>query len=208
MKILQVSADYFKDIYLEESITLLQKGEVICIPTDTLYSVATDPDNQEAVEKLYRIKNRDLDVPLTLIGSCKEEILPYVLDWTPIAEKLSQGLTMILKKSFKVPDYVVSGLDTVGVRIPNHPVILKILEEYGKPLAVSSANLSGNAGSITGRHVAEELSDTELSLILDAGKTPLSEQATIIDLSGDVPVIIREGAITKEAINIDLAKIA
>lgn len=88
-------------------------------------------------------------------------------------------------------------------------LLLKIFEEYGKPLAVSSANLSGNAQSITGRHVAEELSDTELSLILDAGKTPLSEQATIIDLSGDVPVIIREGArITKEAINIDLAKIA
>lgn len=90
MKILQVSADYFKDIYLEESITLLQKGEVICIPTDTLYSITTNPDNQEAVEKLYRIKKSRLDVPLTLIGSCKEEILPYVLDWTPIAEKLSQ----------------------------------------------------------------------------------------------------------------------
>lgn len=213
MKILQVSADYFKDIYLEEAITLLQKGEVICVPTDTLYIVATALDNQEAVEKLYRIKNRDLEIPLTLVGSCKEEILPYVLDWTPIAEKLSQdfwpgGLTMILKKSFKVPDYVVSGLDTVGVRIPNHPVILKILEEYGKPLAVSSANLSGNAGSITGRHVAEELFDTELALLLDAGKTQLSEQATIIDLSLETPVIIREGAITKEIIDLDLAKIA
>lgn len=212
MRIVQVSADYFKDIYLDESITLLQKGEVICFPTDTLYSVGTDPDNQEAVEKLYRIKNRPPEVPLTLIGANKEELLPYVLDWTPIAEKLSQdfwpgGLTMILKKSFKVPDYIVSGLDTVGVRIPNHPVILKILEEYGKPLAVSSANLSGNAGSSTGRHVAEELYETELSLLLDAGKTPSSEQSTIIDLSGDVPVIIREGVISSEAINMDVAKI-
>lgn len=213
MKILQVSGDNFKDIYLEESITLLQKGEVIAFPTDTLYCVGTDPDNIEAIEKLYRIKNRDPEIPLTLIGANKEELLPYVLDWTPIAEKLSQdfwpgGLTMILKKSFKVPDYVVSGLDTVGVRIPNHPVILKILEEYGKPLAVSTANLSGNAGSITGRHVAEELYETELALLLDSGKTQLSEQATIIDLSGDTPEIIREGIIKKETIDLDLAEIA
>ncbi|RYX98690.1 Sua5/YciO/YrdC/YwlC family protein, partial [bacterium] len=136
----------------------------------------------------------------------------YVLDWTPVAEKLSQdfwpgGLTMILKKSFKVPDYVVSGLDTVGVRIPNHPVIIKILEEYGKPLAISSANLAGNAASSTGRHVAEELYETELAFLLDAGKTPLSEQSTIIDLSGDKPIIIREGVISAEIINMDVEKI-
>lgn len=212
MRIVQVSADYFKDIYLDEAITLLQKGEVIAFPTDTLYAVGTDLDNKLAIEKLYRIKNRSSDVPLTILGANKEDLLPYVLDWSPIAEKLSQnfwpgGLTMILKKSFKVPDYVVSGLDTVGVRIPNHPVIIKILEEYGKPLAVSSANLAGNAGSSTGRYVAEELYETELSLLLDAGKTPLSEQSTIIDLSGDNPVIIREGVISTEIINMDITKI-
>ncbi len=211
MKILQVSADYFKDDYLDQAITLLQKGEVICFPSDTLYLVGTDLDNKSAIEKLYRIKNRDFEVPLTILGANKEDLLNYVLDWTPVAEKLSQdfwpgGLTMILKKSFKVPDYVVSGMDTVGIRIPNHPVIIKILEEYGKPLAVSGANLSGNAGSSTGRHIAEELYDTELSLLLDAGRTPLSEQSTIIDISGDNVVIVREGIISTDKILNDLVK--
>ena len=212
MKILQVSADYFKPNIVEDAITLLQKGEVIAFPTDTLYGLGVDLTNEDAIRKLYSVKNRPEELPLILLGSSKEELLPYVLAWTPLAEKLSEefwpgGLTIILKKSFKVPDFVVSNMDTVGIRVPNHPVILKILEEYGKPLATSSANLSGNASSSTGRHVAEELADTDLALLLDAGKTPESEQSTIIDLSGDEPIIIREGSISAETLQIDLSKI-
>jgi L-threonylcarbamoyladenylate synthase len=212
MRILQVSADYFKASYVDDAITLLQKGEVIAFPTDTLYGVGVDIDNEEAVKKLYEIKERPPELPLILLGASKEDLLPYVLDWTPLAEKLSEefwpgGLTIILKKSFKVPDYVVSNMDTVGIRVPNHPVILKILEEYGKPIATSSANTSGNASSCTGRHVAEELYNTELALLLDAGKTPESEQSTLIDLSGDEPVILREGIIPAEKLNLDFARL-
>lgn len=212
MRILQVSADYFKQNYLEDAITLLQKGEVIAFPTDTLYGLGAELSNQDAVNKLYEIKSRDPEMPLILLGASKEELLPYVLDWPSLAEKLTEeywpgGLTIILKKSFKVPDFVVSNLDTVGIRVPNHPVIQKILNEYGKPLATSSANLSGSASTSTGRHVAEELYDTELSLLLDAGKTPHSESSTIIDLSGDEPVIIREGIIKAEQLEIEFAKI-
>lgn len=211
MRILQVSADYFKSNYIEDAVTLLQKGEVIAFPTDTLYGVGADLRNEEAVQKLYRIKERPSELPLILLGASKEDLLPYVLDWPPIAEKLSSdfwpgGLTIILKKSFKVPDYVVSNMDTVGIRVPRHPVIIKILEAYGKPLATSSANLSGSASSATGRHVAEELDGTELSLLLDAGKTPEYEQSTIVDLSLDEPVIIREGIIPKEKINFNFSK--
>lgn len=212
MRILQVSADYFKESFVEDAITLLQKGEVIAFPTDTLYGLGADISNEDAVAKLYSIKERGEELPLILLGECKDDLLPYVLDWTPLAEKLSKdfwpgGLTIILKKSFKVPDYVVSNLDTVGIRVPNHPVILKILKEYGKPIATSSANLSGNASSSTGRHVAEELEDTDLALLLDAGKTPESEQSTIIDLSGDEPVILRKGAVPSEKLNLDFARI-
>lgn len=205
MKIFQVSPENFKNNYLDQSITLLQKGEVIAFPTDTLYGVGVDYSNEDAVKKLYRVKSRPAELPLTLLGSDKDMIIPYVLDWNPLAEKLSEqfwpgALTIILKKSFKVPDFVVSGLDTVGIRVPEHPIILKILEEYGKPIATSSANLSGNASSTTGRYVAEELFDTELSLLLDSGKTPQEEQSTIIDLSGDTPIIIREGLIKEDAL--------
>jgi L-threonylcarbamoyladenylate synthase len=212
MRILQVSADYFKESYVEDAITLLQKGEVIAFPTDTLYGVGADLSNEEAVSKLYAIKERPQELPLILLGASKDDLLPYVLDWPPLAEKLSKdfwpgGLTIILKKSFKVPDYVVSNMDTVGIRVPNHPVILKILEEYGKPIATSSANLSGNASSNTGRHVAEELQYTDLALLLDAGKTPESEQSTLIDLSGEEPVILREGVIPSEKLNQDFARL-
>lgn len=205
MKIFQVSPENFKSIYLEKAITLLQKGEVIAFPTDTLYGVGVDYSNEDAIKKLYRVKSRPAELPLTLLGSTKDMIIPYVLDWNPLAEKLSEqfwpgALTIILKKSFKVPDFVVSNLDTVGIRVPNHPVILKILEQYDKPIATSSANLSGNASSTTGRYVAEELFDTDLALLLDSGKTPQEEQSTIIDLSGDTPIIIREGLIKEESL--------
>ena len=212
MKIIQVSAEHFKANILEDTITCLQKGEVISFPTDTLYGVGTDLNSEESVKKLYSIKQRPEELPLILLGASKEMLMPYVLDWSPIAEVLSEefwpgGLTMVVKKSFKVPNFVVSNLDTVGIRVPNHPVILKILEEYGKPLATSSANISGSASTLTGRHVAEELFETELALLLDAGMTPFAEQSTLIDLTGDEPVILREGLIKEALIREKLEKI-
>lgn len=205
MKILQVSHNNFKQSQIDETIKMLQKGGVIAFPTDTLYGVGADLDNEEAIKSLYDIKQRPLEMPLILLGSNKEQLMSYVLDWTEIAEKLSElfwpgGLTMILKKSFKVPEYVVSGMDSVGIRVPAHPVVIKILEEYGKPLATSSANMSGNPSPNTARMVSEELFETDLALLLDAGKTPSEEQSTIIDLSGDEPIIIREGAVLAEKI--------
>lgn len=211
MNIIQVSPENFKQSVLDKTITNLQKGEVIAFPTDTLYGVGADLNNEEAIQKLYRIKERDLDMPLILLGANKEQLMSYVLEWNPVAEKLSEvfwpgALTIILKKSFKVPDYVVSNKDSVGIRVPAHPVINKILTEYGKPLATSSANLSGSASSSTGRMVSEELFETELSLLLDSGKTPYSEQSTLIDLTGDEPVILREGLISTEKIMEEVKK--
>jgi len=210
MKIFQVSGDYFKKEYLDEAVTLLQKGEVIAFPTDTLYGIGVDLKNEDAVKKIYEIKNRPASMPLILLGATKEDLIPYVLDWPPLAERLAQdfwpgGLTIILKKSFKVPDYVVSGFETVGIRVPNHKVIQKILEEYGDPIATTSANISGNAPISTGRYVAEELEDTDLALLLDAGKTPITEASTVIDLSDENrPLILRKGAISPENLGLDL----
>ena len=212
MRIIQVSADYFKSQHLEAATTMLEKGEVIAFPTDTAYELGVDITNEEAVQKLQNIKQRygEGELPLVLLGSSKEMLLPYVLDWTPLAEKLSidfwpGGLTMILKKSFKVPDYAVNKLDTVGIRVPNHPVILKILEEYGKPIAVSSANISGLSSSNTGRRVSEELDESELALLLDAGRTPETEPDTIVDISKDEPILLREGIISAEKLLMDFA---
>lgn len=212
MNIIQVSPENFKQSVLDNTITNLQKGEVIAFPTDTLYGVGADLNNEDAIQKLYRIKDRDLEMPLILLGADKEQLMSYVLEWNPVAERLSEvfwpgALTIILKKSFKVPDYVVSNKDSVGVRVPSHPVINKILTEYGKPLATSSANLSGSASASTGRMVAEELFDTELSLLLDSGKTPYSEQSTLIDLTGDEPIIIREGLISAEKVMEEVNKV-
>lgn len=208
MKIFQISVDNFKNEYLDYALTLLRKGEVIAFPTDTSYIIAADTYNQEAVNKLYRIKDKPQDEPLYIIGMNKEDLLNYVIDWTPLAEKLSNdfwpgALTIILNKSFKVPDYIVPNLDTIGIRVPNHPIASKIMDEFGKPLTVSSANINEGPCPTTGRLVLEELFDSELSLLLDAGKTPLSEASTIIDLSKDKALLIREGAIKKDKIDIE-----
>jgi L-threonylcarbamoyladenylate synthase len=208
MKVFQISIENFKDDYLDHAITLLRKGEVISFPTDTSYILAADTYNQDAISKIYRIKNKPLDQPLYIIGMSKEDLLNYVIDWNHIAEKLSNkfwpgALTIIMNKSFKVPDYIVPNLDTIGIRVPNHPIAFKIIDEFGKPLTISSANINEGPCPTTGRLVLEELFDTELSLLLDAGKTPLSESSTIIDLSKNKPVLIREGAIKRNEIDFD-----
>jgi len=210
MKIIQVSADYFKNEHIELAVSLLRNGEVISFPTDTLYGLGADLTNEKAIDKLYEIKNRPEEMPLILLGSAKEMLIPYVEEWSPLADRLSDkywpgGLTLVMKRSSVVPDFVVSGFATVGIRVPNNPILMKILEAYGKPLATSSANLSGQPSPCTGRNVAEQLMETELAVLFDAGKIPDCNHSTLVNLSEEIPLVLREGTITTEQLEEDFA---
>lgn len=203
MKIFQVSESQCNGV--QEAVQALQKGEVVAFPTDTLYGLGVDPFNEQAVEKVYAIKERSRDQALILMGRSVEDLIGYAAIWPIRAQRLAEafwpgGVTLILPRHPKVPDWVVSNRPTVGLRVPSHPVALSLLEAWGDVLATTSANKSGEPPGSTGRQVAEQLGDTALSMLLDGGRTAHEEPSTLVDLSSEQPVVLREGAVSAEAI--------
>ncbi len=179
----------------------LANGQLIIYPTDTLYALGADIYNETAVRKVFEIKQRPFSVPLP-VAVHSIQAIPTVAVMNTIAQNVSKeflpgDLTMILKKNPSVPAIVTSGLDTIGVRIPNHPMALKLLAQYG-PLTVTSANLHHKETKGLIRDILEQL-QTDIPVCLYAGRWQ-SSPSTIVDLSSDTPRIVREGSITEKEI--------
>jgi L-threonylcarbamoyladenylate synthase len=177
----------------------LKNGEPIIYPTDTLYALGADIYNEIAVRKVFDIKQRPYSVPLPVAVSSIQtiETIAYMNDAAhKISKKFLPGtLTIILKKKLSVPDIVTSGLDTIAVRIPNHTIALELISQYG-PLTVTSANLhhEKTLGVITdilmqlGTHIPICLNDGRLDAV----------PSTIVDLSSNIPRIVRKGLVTEK----------
>lgn len=183
------------------AVNALANGQLIIYPTDTLYALGADIYNETAVRKVFEIKQRPFSVPLP-VAVHSIQAIPTVAVMDTIAQNVSRAflpgdLTMILKKNPSVPAIVTSGLDTIGVRIPNHPIALKLLEQYG-PLTVTSANLHHKETKGLIRDILEQL-QTDIPVCLYAGRRQ-SSPSTIVDLSSDTPRIVREGSITEKEI--------
>jgi len=181
------------------AIAVLKKGGIVAFPTDTVYGLGADPLNAQAVARIYKVKKRPLNLPLPLLIADKSE-LPKVASVVPeIAWQLAElflpgGLTLVLRKSALVPDTVTCGGDTVAVRIPDHPVVIALILGLGTPIVGTSANLSGMPSPVTAEEVREQLDD-EVDLIIDGGRCPGGTESTVLDVTGKVPVLLREGAI-------------
>ena len=177
----------------------LKNGEPIIYPTDTLYALGADIYNELAVRKVFDIKQRPYSVPLPVaVPSIQAiETIAYMNDAAyEISNKFLPGsLTIILKKKLSVPDIDTSGTDTIAVRIPNHTIALELLSEYG-PLTVTSANLhhKKTLGTIT--DILKQL-ETNIPICLNDGKRD-TIPSTIVDLSTNIPRIIRKGLITEK----------
>ena len=192
-------------IALAAAVDLLRKGEVVALPTETVYGLAADALNAIAVAKIFEVKGRPSFDPLIVH-------LP-ALDWLEkisdlpaanrqgvarLAEKFWPGpLTIVLPKRDIVPEIVTAGLDTVAVRISAHPVFADIVSEFGKPLAAPSANRFGRISPTTARHVLDELGG-RIPLIIDAGPTTHGIESTIIAIRDGGIEILRRGPITSE----------
>lgn len=195
---------------IERAVALLSAGELIGLPTETVYGLAADANNPEAVAKIFAAKGRPADHPLIVHLGADDLLNNYAREipeaaWT-LAEAFWPGpLTLILKKAPGVPDLVTGGQDTVGLRIPGHPIALALLRAFaqanpaGGGLAAPSANKFGRISPTTAEHVAIELGDA-VALILDGGDCLVGIESTIVDLSRGDPVILRPGAITAEQI--------
>ncbi|EHI74356.1 Sua5/YciO/YrdC/YwlC family protein [Streptococcus criceti] len=181
---------------------ILAAGGAVVLPTETVYGLFAKALNQQAVERVYDLKQRPLDKAMNLNVASLEDILAYSKDQPVYLAKLYQAflpgpLTIILKANDKVPSWVNSGLSTVGFRLPDHPLTRELIREYG-PLIGPSANLSGRASGTNFKDIIEQLGNQVIGVADDPAIQGLD--STILDLSGDRAIILRQGTISKEAL--------
>ena len=190
---------------------VLLAGGLVAFPTETVYGLGADASNELAVARIYSVKGRPADHPLIVhvasmdgLGDWARDVPAYAIS---VARDFWPGpMTLVLRRSGLAGDFVTGGQDTVGVRVPNHPVALGLLEAFvragGKGVAAPSANRFGNVSPTTAQSVVAELGDylADGDQILDGGSCDVGVESTIIDCTGDTPRILRPGAITVEMI--------
>lgn len=189
---------------LQGAARLLNQGEVVAFPTETVYGLGADATNEAAVEKIFQAKGRPSDNPLIIHVHSKEEIHRYTTEISASAKLLIDHFmpgpfTIILKSNGKAAANVTAGLATVGIRIPDHRIARELLKEAGLPLAAPSANLSGKPSPTTFEHVFHDLNG-RIAGIINGGRTGVGLESTVVDATGDIPVILRPGGITKSEI--------
>ena len=181
----------------------LQDNEVVAMPTETVYGLAGNAESDAAVSKIYEAKGRPGDNPLIIHIAEKQQLEPFVLEVPEKAEALMDAfwpgpLTIIFKKKQgALSKTATAGLDTVAVRMPNHPVALALLKRCGLPIAAPSANSSGKPSPTTAQHVLDDLQG-KIAGVLDGGATGVGVESTVIDCTERIPVILRPGGVTKE----------
>ena len=187
---------------MEEAGKLIAGGQLVAFPTETVYGLGGDALDPEASRKIYAAKGRPSDNPLIVHIAEFEDMYRVGKNIPEKAKKLSDAfwpgpLTMIVEKSDAVPDATTGGMNTVAVRMPNHPVALELIRKSGCLIAAPSANTSGRPSPTEASHVAEDL-DGKIAMIIDGGQVGIGIESTIIDLTEEIPTILRPGFITKE----------
>ena len=190
---------------MKEAGACIAAGELVAFPTETVYGLGGDALDPDAARKIYAAKGRPSDNPL-IVHIAEFSDMERVTDEIPeqariLADKFWPGpLTMIVWKSDRVPDATTGGMDTVAVRMPDHPVALELIRQSGCLIAAPSANTSGRPSPTEARHVAEDLSG-KIAMILDGGAVGIGIESTIIDLTEETPMVLRPGYITPEMLS-------
>jgi L-threonylcarbamoyladenylate synthase len=181
---------------------VIRAGGLIAYPTDTVYGLAADFRNADAIEKIYAAKDRDSRKPVAILVGSSDQLELVMQELTPGAARLAArfwpgALTLIVPRRSDLPENL-SPYMTIGVRMPNHPWALQLLRELG-PLATTSANLSGQPDAVTAQDVLRYL-DGRVDLVLDGGRCPGGVPSTVVDCTSTEPRILREGALTAKQI--------
>lgn len=190
---------------LKQAAKLIKQGKIVVFPTETVYGIGTNGLDEQAVKKLYKVKQRPLNKPISLLVSNMEMVNQIAKDITEteykIMEKFFPGpLTMILKKKPIVPDIVTSGQDTVGVRIPGEETARKLVELAGIPIAAPSANITGQPSGTNLQEIKKHF-EGKVDFFIDGGISELGISSTIVQVIDGRPQILRQGSITLEQIN-------
>jgi L-threonylcarbamoyladenylate synthase len=189
---------------IEKGAKILQKGGVIAFPTDTVYGLGADAFNCTAVERIYEIKSRPRHRQLPLLIADVEQLTTLAKPIPEIAWFLARqfwpgGLTLVLPKTDSLPVNLASG-PTIAVRVPNHPVCLALIQHLGNPIIGTSANISGRLAALTAEEVGQQLRG-KIDLIINGGKCLGSKESTVVDVTNESPVILRQGVIPSHEID-------
>ena len=187
---------------LQAAAGIIRDGGLVAFPTETVYGLGADAMNAEAAAKIYEAKGRPSDNPLIVHIADKEQVDLLAENVPEAAERIMEAfwpgpLTIILNKKKEVPHGTTGGLNTVAIRMPSHPVAQALIRESGCMIAAPSANTSGRPSPTTAAHVMEDMQG-RIPMILDGGAVGIGIESTILDLTGEIPMILRPGYITKE----------
>jgi len=180
---------------------IIRSGGVAVFPTETVYGLGCSPFRKTAVKRIFRIKGRAFRKPLSVIVSDFRQVKKLVRNMSPLALRLMSShwpgpLTIIFRKSGRVPASVTGGSGTVGIRMPDHLITQELIRAAGTPLVATSANRSGRKPSTTAKSAAKAVEEADI--VIDGGRSALRKPSTVIDLSGKKPKILRRGALKLE----------
>ena len=203
--------EHVRDEELLEAAEIIRRGGLVAFPTETVYGLGGNALDEDAAKKIYAAKGRPSDNPLIAHVSCPEEVEPLVEYMPEAGKKLMEAfwpgpLTMIFPKSSRVPYGTTGGLETVAVRMPSDPVANRLIALAGVPIAAPSANTSGRPSPTTADHVWQDMNG-RIDMIIDGGPVGIGVESTIVDVSGQVPVVLRPGAITMEMLRETLGEV-
>jgi len=189
-----------KDV--ERAARILRSGGLVAFPTETVYGLGADASSASAMAKLYAVKRRPADHPVIVHFASTDAAFGWAREVPESARRLAHEfwpgpLTLVLRRSEKAQDFVTGGQDTVGLRVPSHPVAHELLKTFKQGVAAPSANRFGRVSPTTAAHVRDDLA-SDVDLVLEGGPTEVGIESTILDLSGAAPVLLRPGRISKQ----------
>ncbi|EEB73869.1 L-threonylcarbamoyladenylate synthase [Thermococcus sp. AM4] len=199
------------DERLRVAARLIREGKLVAFPTETVYGLGADALNEKAVRRIFEAKGRPADNPLIIHIAEREWLFELARDIPEkaleLAERFWPGpLTLVLPKGERVPSVTTGGLDTVAVRMPAHPIALELIRLSGRPVAAPSANISGKPSPTDADHVVDDFYG-RIECIVDGGPTWIGVESTVLDLTGDVPVLLRPGGLPLEEIEMVVGRV-
>ena len=195
---------------IERAADVLRAGGLVAMPTETVYGLAADAENAAAVARVFQAKGRPPNHPLIVHVAGPEHLGDWVESVPETARLLAERfwpgpLTLVLRRSARVPLETTGGLETVAVRVPDHPVALALLSAFGGGVAAPSANRFGSVSPTTAEHVRTELGDA-VDFVLDGGPCAVGVESTIVDVTGELPSVLRPGGVTREQLEAALGR--
>ncbi len=197
---------------LAHAAELWRDGKLVAFPTETVYGLGAHALDAEAVARIYVAKGRPAWNPVIVHVASVDAARALTTAWSPLAEQLAEHfwpgpLTLVLPRIASIPDAVTAGLDTVGIRVPSHPVALALLEASGLPIAAPSANRFTELSPTSAAHVERTLGD-RVDLIVDGGPATVGIESTVLDISGAIPTLLRPGGVSVDALEAVIGPVA